>query len=97
MSASTKHSKLVAVPCRNRNTYTGGTLQYTDDQPAVLFLVAGVFVSGGRDGSIMVWDTRCSTKGNLYLLHVGHVREGMVTLISKYSVMSVFTKSIHVM
>ena len=60
-------------------------------------------MSGGRDGSIMVWDTRCSTKGNsvqiynhtdLYLLHVGYVREGMVTLISKYSV---FTKSIHVM
>lgn len=38
---------------------------------SLFFPKTAVFSTGGRDGNIMVWDTRCSKKGAfaLYLIH----------------------------
>ena len=40
----------------------------------------GVIVSGSRDGSIMVWDTRCTGKGSsqkpINIIHSAHEKEG---------------------
>ena len=43
-------------------------------------LCAGVLVSGSRDGTIMVWDTRCTGKGSsqkpVNTIHSAHERAG---------------------
>ena len=31
-----------------------------------LIIFIGVFVSGGRDGCVLIWDTRCSGKGSTH-------------------------------
>ena len=41
-----------------------------DDRELYIYILAGMFVSGGRDGSIFVWDTRCSSKGEEPLICV---------------------------
>ena len=44
-------------------------------------LCAGVLVSGSRDGTIMVWDTRCTGKGSsqkpVNTIHSAHERAGL--------------------
>ena len=35
----------------------------SDDNIILVILISAVLVSGGRDGNIMMWDSRCAAKG----------------------------------